>query len=115
MAYGDRDVFVPADHAVVLQRQLPDARLLIAPDCGHQVQIERPALFNDAANVFYRTTEKVARERASAGVARQLSRRIGSPGPAAMVLDPTAPLADGEAGPSPQRDAQRDREWYELW
>jgi pimeloyl-ACP methyl ester carboxylesterase len=115
LAYGDRDVFVPADHAVALQRQLPDARLLIAPDCGHQVQIERPALFNDAANVFYRTTEKVARERASAGVTRQLSRRVAGSGPAAMVLDPTAPTADAEGASSPQREAQRERDWYELW
>ena len=26
LAYGDRDVFVPADHAVALHRQLPDSR-----------------------------------------------------------------------------------------
>nr|MBA2253710.1 alpha/beta hydrolase [Chloroflexota bacterium] len=129
LAYGDRDVFVPAGHAVALQRQLPDARLLIAPDCGHQVQIERPGLFNDAANVFYRSTERVARERASAGVQRQLSARVGglpagrvagqaagrtaAPGPAAMVLDPTAPVSNDPA--MPRRDAQREQEWFELW
>jgi pimeloyl-ACP methyl ester carboxylesterase len=133
LAYGDRDVFVPADHAVALQRQLPDARLLIAPDCGHQVQIQRPALFNDAANVFYRTTERVARERASAGVTRQLAARLGGggpavtsapgagaaietaakPGPAAMVLDPTAPTSD--EAPTRSRDAEREQEWFELW
>jgi pimeloyl-ACP methyl ester carboxylesterase len=130
LAYGDRDVFVPSDHAVALQRQLPDARLLIAPDCGHQVQIERPALFNDAANVFYRTTERTARERASAGVQRQLSAQLGGfpsgtaaapaaaaaagqAGPAAMVLDPTARVSDDPS--TPRRDAERERQWFELW
>ena len=27
LVVGDRDVFVPTDHAVALHRQLPDARL----------------------------------------------------------------------------------------
>ena len=54
---------VPADHAVAIYRQLPDARLLIAPDTPHQVMVSQPALFNQAAAVFYRSTEQVARER----------------------------------------------------
>jgi fermentation-respiration switch protein FrsA (DUF1100 family) len=49
LVYGDRDVFVPADHAVAIYRQLPDARLLIAPDSPHQVMVSQPALFNQAA------------------------------------------------------------------
>jgi len=61
---GDRDVFVPVDHAVALYRQLPDARLFIAPDCDHQVMVTRPGLFNEAAGTFYRTTEAEARARA---------------------------------------------------
>jgi pimeloyl-ACP methyl ester carboxylesterase len=67
LAYGDRDVFAPVDHAVALYRQLPDARLFIAPDCDHQVMATRPGLFNDAAATFYRTTEEQARARAEAG------------------------------------------------
>jgi pimeloyl-ACP methyl ester carboxylesterase len=67
LVYGDRDVFVPADHAVAIYRQLPDARLLIVPDSGHQVMVSKPALFNQAAADFYRATEKVARRRAEAG------------------------------------------------
>ena len=65
MAYGDRDVFVPAEHAVALYRQLPDARLFVAPGCDHQVMTTRAGLFNEAAASFYRSTEAVARERAT--------------------------------------------------
>jgi pimeloyl-ACP methyl ester carboxylesterase len=67
LVYGDRDVFVPADHAVAIYRQLPDARLLIAPNSPHQVMVSQPALFNQAAAHFYRSTEKVARQRAEQG------------------------------------------------
>lgn len=63
-AIGDRDVFVPVAHAVALYRQLPDARLFIAPDCDHQVNVTRPGLFNEAASAFYRSTEGIARARA---------------------------------------------------
>jgi pimeloyl-ACP methyl ester carboxylesterase len=61
---GDRDPFVPVDHAWGLQRQLPDARLLVVPDCTHEVTIRRPGLFNEAAGGFYRATEEIARDRA---------------------------------------------------
>jgi pimeloyl-ACP methyl ester carboxylesterase len=66
MTYGDRDPFVPVEHAVALYRQLPDARLLVAPECDHEVMAKRPALFNEAAAIFYRSTESLARERAAA-------------------------------------------------
>ena len=56
-----------ADHAVAIYRQLPDARLLIAPNCPHQVMVYQPALFNQAAANFYRSTENVARKRAEHG------------------------------------------------
>jgi pimeloyl-ACP methyl ester carboxylesterase len=52
LAYGDRDVFAPLDHVVTLRRQLPDARLFVAPDCGHVVMVERAALFNAAVTGF---------------------------------------------------------------
>jgi pimeloyl-ACP methyl ester carboxylesterase len=69
---GDRDPFVPVDHAWALKRQLPDARLFVVPDCGHEVSVRRPALFNEALAGFYRSTKGVAEERARAhaGVAR---------------------------------------------
>ncbi|HET7181842.1 MAG TPA: alpha/beta hydrolase, partial [Candidatus Limnocylindrales bacterium] len=33
---GDRDPFVPTEHAAGLARQFPNGRLFIAPDCGHE-------------------------------------------------------------------------------
>jgi pimeloyl-ACP methyl ester carboxylesterase len=64
---GDRDPFVPVDHAWGMQRQLGDGRLLVVPDCGHEVTARRPGLFNEALGGFYRTTESTAAERAAAG------------------------------------------------
>jgi pimeloyl-ACP methyl ester carboxylesterase len=66
VAVGDRDPFVPVDHAWGLKRQLPDARLLVVPDCGHEVTTRQPALVNEALAGFYRSTETVAVRRAQA-------------------------------------------------
>jgi pimeloyl-ACP methyl ester carboxylesterase len=63
VAIGDRDPFVPVDHGWGLMRQLPDGRLFVAPDCGHEVVTIRPGLFNEAARGFYSVTEAVARQR----------------------------------------------------
>ena len=72
---GDRDVFVPVDHAWGLARQLPDARLLVAPDCAHEIVARRPALFNEACAEFYRSTETIARGR-SGGAWRPVDRPV---------------------------------------
>ena len=61
---GDRDPFVPVDHAWGLQRQLPDARLFVVPDSNHEVMVRRPGLFNEGLSGFYRSTEATARARA---------------------------------------------------
>jgi pimeloyl-ACP methyl ester carboxylesterase len=61
---GDRDPFVPVEQAAALARQLPDGRLFVAPDCGHEVMVRRPGLFNEALSGFYRSTETAARRRA---------------------------------------------------
>jgi pimeloyl-ACP methyl ester carboxylesterase len=61
---GDRDPFAPVEHAAGIARQLPDGRLFVAPDCGHEVMVRRPGLFNEAMAGFYRSTEAVARRRA---------------------------------------------------
>jgi pimeloyl-ACP methyl ester carboxylesterase len=66
---GDRDPFVPVDHAWGLARQLPDGRLFVAPGCGHVVMVRRPGLFNEALGAFYRETEQIARRRAEGGEA----------------------------------------------
>jgi pimeloyl-ACP methyl ester carboxylesterase len=60
---GDRDPFVPVEHAAGLARQIPQGRLFVAPDCGHEVMVKRPGLFNDAIEGFYRATETTARQR----------------------------------------------------
>ncbi len=114
LVYGDRDPFVPVDHAVAIYRQLPDARLFIAPDSGHQVMSQRPALFNEAAAGFYRATEAVARERAGHGRAEHLRRvpipagRVGY-GDAHMGARPEAAGTDGD-GP-----AADERDWFDTW
>ena len=64
---GDRDPFVPVDHAWGMARQLPQGRLFVAPDCGHEIMVRRAGLFNEACGGFWRSTEAVARERASGG------------------------------------------------
>jgi pimeloyl-ACP methyl ester carboxylesterase len=63
---GDRDPFVPVGHADGIRRQLPDGRLFVVPDCGHEVMSRRPGLFNEALTAFFRSTEATARRRAEA-------------------------------------------------
>jgi pimeloyl-ACP methyl ester carboxylesterase len=55
LACGDRDPWVPLEHAVALRRQLPDARLLVAPGCDHVVTVRAAAVFNAAALAFWRS------------------------------------------------------------
>ncbi|MBI3745934.1 MAG: alpha/beta hydrolase [Chloroflexi bacterium] len=61
---GDRDPFAPVDHAWGISRQIPRARLFVVPDCGHEVTVRRPGLFNEGTAGFYRQTEVEARRRA---------------------------------------------------
>ena len=82
---GDRDPFVPPEHAAALARQLPAGRLFVAPDCGHEVPARRPGLFNEAISSFYRSTEVEARARAA------LVETVGVPAP--------RPLHEAEAPP----------------
>jgi pimeloyl-ACP methyl ester carboxylesterase len=54
VACGDRDPFVPVGQAWDMVRAMPDARLLVAPGCGHELMTERPKLFAAALTEFYR-------------------------------------------------------------
>jgi pimeloyl-ACP methyl ester carboxylesterase len=91
---GDRDPFVPIDHANGLRRQLPDGRLFVAPDCGHEVMSRKPSLFNEALAGFFRSTAGVAAKRAQ--------RDSADPaGPAAIEPNP---LAEAPADPGPASD-----------
>jgi len=58
LAYGDRDPWVPLEQAVKLRRQLPDARLFVAPGVGHVVVAERPSAFNTVMLQFLRATAR---------------------------------------------------------
>jgi pimeloyl-ACP methyl ester carboxylesterase len=78
---GDRDPFVPPEHAAGLARQLPDGRLFVAPDCGHEVMARRPALFNEATAGFYRSTEADARRRAERAPPSPVHHPIPTGGP----------------------------------
>ena len=50
---GDRDPFVPVEQAIRLRRTIRDARLLVAPGCGHEVLRRRPAIAREALASFY--------------------------------------------------------------
>jgi pimeloyl-ACP methyl ester carboxylesterase len=76
VACGDRDPFVPPEHAAGLARQLPAGQLFVVPDCGHEATARRPGLFNEALGGFYRATEAIARDRA------ELAETTATPVPA---------------------------------
>ena len=94
---GDRDPFVPVDHAWGIRRQLPDGRLFVAPDCGHEVMSRKPSLFNEALAGFFRSTAVIAARRAERDAAN------------AAAADPAIeanPLAE-----APIADPGTDRDW----
>jgi pimeloyl-ACP methyl ester carboxylesterase len=96
LVYGDRDVFVPVDHAVSIYRHMPDARLLIAPNSPHTVMVAQPALFNQAAGNFYRSTEDIARRRAATH--GDAARAPDNAGDGAHEYEPSAiAVADGDS------------------
>jgi pimeloyl-ACP methyl ester carboxylesterase len=39
---GEGDLLTPADHSRDIAAELPDARLVVLPDCGHMVMLEYP-------------------------------------------------------------------------
>lgn len=99
---GDRDPFVPVDHAWGLKRQLPDARLFVAPDCGHEVMVRRPALFNEALAGFYRSTADVAARRADAHPG------VGRTTPVPDVTGWTSSRGEPTGAPQPDLDWLRE-------
>jgi pimeloyl-ACP methyl ester carboxylesterase len=94
---GDRDPFVPVDHAWGIRRQLPDGRLFVAPDCGHEVMSRKPSLFNEALAGFFRSTAVVAARRAERDAAD---------------VDGTGPQIEGNPlAEVPAADPGTDRDW----
>jgi pimeloyl-ACP methyl ester carboxylesterase len=104
VACGDRDPFVPVDHAWGIRRQLPDGRLFVAPDCGHEVMSRKPALFNEALAGFFRSTAMMAEKRAEKRPEkRPASASVDAPADVPAV-EPN-PLADQPAvGPGTDSD-----------
>ncbi len=105
---GDRDPFVPVDHAWGLRRQLPDSRLLVVPDCGHEVMARRPSLFNEALAGFFRSTAAIAARRAEAVHAAPAggrepsdsgSLRAAPPPPPSGPVNPLAETPAADTGP----------------
>jgi pimeloyl-ACP methyl ester carboxylesterase len=112
VACGDRDPFVPVDHAWGISRQLPDGRLFVAPDCGHEVMSRRPGLFNEALAGFFRSTSAAARKRAEAGAHPDPSEHGDAP------AEPAGPAPTSSRAEEPpalsvpvQPDDQSDVDW----
>jgi pimeloyl-ACP methyl ester carboxylesterase len=93
---GDRDPFVPVDHAWGLRRQLPDGRLFVVPDCGHEVMSRKPSLFNEALAGFFRSTAVVASRRAEA---------------VASTATPKAPVEANPLAEAPVAEDGTDSDW----
>lgn len=54
LLWGDQDQITPPSAARTLAAALPDARLVLLPDCGHAPMIERPDAFVAATAAFVR-------------------------------------------------------------
>ena len=106
---GDRDPFVPIEHASAIRRQLPDGRLFVAPDCGHEVMSRKPSLFNEALAGFFRATEATARRRAEGAVRGRAPAGVTVTRRADVAVD-----AAGEANPlsgGPPTSDGSDQDW----
>ena len=82
---------------MALRRQLPDARLFVAPDSTHVVLIRQPALFNAAALGFWRSIGALGRDGMSATVRVDLPASdpgggAALPGVALVTIDRPAAL-----------------------
>lgn len=67
---GDRDPFVPVEHAWRLKRLLPDARLLVAPDAAHLVLTACPGVVSAGLLAFYGSLGSVGAAARPPGSAR---------------------------------------------
>lgn len=50
--WGFHDSFLPVRHAMIMQSQIPDCRMILSNRAGHWFMIEEPDLFNDACLRF---------------------------------------------------------------
>ena len=54
--HGEDDQLIPSSEAEAMAAALPEAELVIVPGAGHMVNLEQPAVFNDALRDFLRRT-----------------------------------------------------------
>jgi pimeloyl-ACP methyl ester carboxylesterase len=54
LIWGEQDVRSPLSIARTFEQAIPDARLVVIPDCGHVSNLERPERFNEAVREFCR-------------------------------------------------------------
>lgn len=54
IAWGEEDRVFPKEHAILYQRLIPGARLMLIPECGHLPQMEKPDALAAALTSFLR-------------------------------------------------------------
>jgi len=54
LIWGEQDVRSPLRIARKFEQAIPDARLVVIPDCGHVSNLEQPERFNEAVREFCR-------------------------------------------------------------
>ena len=54
LIWGELDARSPLSVARQFEQTIPDAQLVVIPDCGHVSNLERPGQFNDAVRAFCR-------------------------------------------------------------
>jgi pimeloyl-ACP methyl ester carboxylesterase len=52
LIWGDQDVRSPLSVARQFEEAIPDARLVVIPDCGHVSNLQQPDRFNEAVRDF---------------------------------------------------------------
>ncbi|MCS6989904.1 MAG: alpha/beta hydrolase [Chloroherpetonaceae bacterium] len=50
--WGANDKFIPVKYANVVQREIPNSRLVLIPECGHVPMVEKPREFFEAVDNF---------------------------------------------------------------
>jgi len=60
LIWGENDRMFPKELALAYQQQIPGARLVLVPECGHVPQIEKPDVFVAELEAFLATRRKAA-------------------------------------------------------
>lgn len=60
IVWGQQDRLVPVGAAYSYERRIPESELSLIDDCGHMVELERPARFNSEISRFAASTRRAA-------------------------------------------------------